>query len=409
MINCIESIDREHLCIGCGICESIAGTQNIKLVLGEDGFYHPIVIGSEKSYWAEIKQVCPGLSIHQPTKAMNENEKIWGTIKASNIGYSTDEQVRYISSSGGVISALLCFLLETKQVTGIVHVGKSDNDPRINEAGISRTKADIIRRAGSRYSPASPLVFIKKILDNKDERVAFVGRPCDVAALRSYLDLHSELEKQITHIFSFFCAGTPSQKGTLDVLAALGALQCALKDFRYRGHGWPGKTTAICMDGSLKVMNYSESWGSILNKYLHFRCKICPDGMGSLADITCGDAWHEKDGYPSFEEMPGQSFILARTSKGEKLLSEALEKGYLMVEPYDISALGRIQQYQQDRKKVIGSRILALRLAGKFYPRFSGFYLLYNGLKGGMKNNIQNMLGMLKRIRKLKYNANATI
>lgn len=398
MINCIESIDRERLCIGCGICESIAGTKNIKLILGEDGFYHPVVTGSEKSYWAEIKQVCPGLNVHQPTKAKNEKEKTWGPIMTTCIGYSTDEQVRYISSSGGAISGLLSFLLETEQITGIVHVGKSDSNPLINETGISRTKADIIRRAGSRYSPASPLVSIKRMLDDKNERIAFVGRPCDVAALRSFLDLHPELKKQITYIFSFFCSGMPSQKGTLKILSTLGMRESELKDFWYRGHGWPGKTTAICMDGSSKTMNYNESWGNILNKHLHFRCKICPDGMGSLADICCGDAWHENNGYPDFEERPGQSLIIARTSKGEKLLRETLEKGYLMVEPYDISALGRIQRYQQGKKRVVGSRILALRLAGKFYPRFSGFYLLYNGLKAGVKNNIHNVVEMFKRI-----------
>ncbi|RLB94864.1 MAG: hypothetical protein DRH50_05790 [Deltaproteobacteria bacterium] len=103
-----------------------------------------------------------------------------------------------------------------------------------------------------------------------------------------------------------------------------------------------------------------------------------------------------------FEERPGQSLILARSSKGEELLREAGEKGYLKTEDYDISALGRIQQYQQNRRRIVGARILALRLSGKFYPRFSGFYLRHNALRAGVKNNFFNLFGMLKRVIQMK-------
>lgn len=57
-------------------------------------------------------------------------------------------------------------------------------------------------------------------------------------------------------------------------------------------------------------MTYNDSWGKILGRELGFRCKICPDGIGMLADISSGDSWNTKDGYPDFTEGDGKTFVL---------------------------------------------------------------------------------------------------
>lgn len=398
----VESIYKMRLCIGCGICESIAGRQNIRLRLDDDGFFRPHRLGIVEDFWADIRNVCPALSVRQPEKGGTAQEKLWGPIQKSLVGFAVDEQIRYLSSSGGVITALLCCLLDSGEISAAVHVGKSETDPSHNETGVSRNKTDILRRAGSRYSPSSPLTVIRELLENRKERIAFVGRPCDTAALYAFLSFHPEFRNQVVYLISFFCAGTPSQKGTIELLSRLGVEPANLKDFWYRGHGWPGETTAVLLNDTTKTMNYNESWGNILNRHLHLRCKVCPDGMGSFADITCGDAWWEFDGLPSFEEKPGQSLTLARTSHGDRALLQAVKKGYLRLAPYDLSALERIQNYQKNRKRVVAARLLALRLSGIFYPRFSGFHLWHNALKAGPRNNLTNFWGMLRRIKEMK-------
>ena len=55
-------------------------------------------------------------------------------------------------------------------------------------------------------------------------------------------------------------------------------------------------------------MSYADSWGAHLSKHVQFRCKICPDAVGGVADIACADAWYGGDsGYPQFDEAAGRS------------------------------------------------------------------------------------------------------
>src|SRR3546814_11296669 len=77
-----------------------------------------------------------------------------------------------------------------------------------------------------------------------------------------------------------------------------------LARFRYRGNGWPGQARAETVDGQVAEMSYADSWGAHLSKEVQFRCKICPDAIGGVADVACPDAWHgEAEGYPSFDKI----------------------------------------------------------------------------------------------------------
>ena len=55
-LNGVQFIDEQQLCIGCGLCSSIAGTENIQMLIGDDAFYHPEIFGSEKDWWPMIKK-----------------------------------------------------------------------------------------------------------------------------------------------------------------------------------------------------------------------------------------------------------------------------------------------------------------------------------------------------------------
>jgi coenzyme F420 hydrogenase subunit beta len=405
MMKSVKDVDQANLCIGCGICEGIAPENAIKIELGCDGFYHPHVKNQDQEPWDKIKKICPGVIVNQETKLNTKQEKLWGPIAASWVGYSTDEVIRWQASSGGGITGLLQFLLEKSLVTGVIHIGKSLSNPLTNDVYLSRNREDILRNSGSRYAPVSPLISIVKILNDKKEKLAFVGKPCDVAALRAYLKLYPQFEEQIVVLITFMCAGTPSMKGTEALIKAMQVDKENVKEFWYRGRGWPGKATAVDLNLKEFSLTYNESWGSILNKHLHFRCKICPDGMGTMGDITFGDAWVEENGYPSFEEQEGKSLIIARNNKGKNLIEQAVNQGYLEVDSYSIDNLEQIQPYQAQRKKLIASRILALRLTGLFYPQFSGFYLRENSLLVSVRENINETLGTLERLsNKSKFN-----
>lgn len=387
------------LCSGCGICEAISGHDRVRMEIDHKGFYRPQILQADPDAWQEIKQVCPGVGVRQEWNSNpSELETLWGPVRSARVGYSTDEQIRWQASSGGALSTLLVHLLETGKADFVVHVGVRGSDPCLASACKSYSREQVLGNAGSRYAPTAPLVDLTEMLEGEQSRFAFVGKPCDVAALRAYGKLNPRVGQRVVAYISFFCAGTPSMLATYNLVSALGVERDDLGLLRYRGHGWPGRATAVDLRGREHTMSYDDSWGKILGPTLQFRCKICPDGTGELADIAFGDAWYVKGGRPCFEERDGRSLILARTASGQHFLEEAESAGYLMTEEFDLQDLGSMQPYQKARRRAIAPRFLALRLAGKPLPRYEGFHLVRNARDAGLWSSLRQFGGMLRRV-----------
>ena len=95
-------------------------------------------------------------------------------------------------------------------------------------------------------------------------------------------------------VIAFFCAGTPTTAGTVEMLRRMGVEDPAsLVSLRYRGDGWPGRAVAVSRgpDGAAarSELSYEQSWGEVLADHKQRRCKLCPDHTGEFADIAVGD------------------------------------------------------------------------------------------------------------------------
>ncbi len=398
----IKNIVSDQLCLGCGACVQVSGHGKVDLKLNTEGFLRPVVINDiTESEAKAVLNVCPGIRVGNAEKGADYSD-LWGPVISTHVGWSTNPDIRYAASSGGGISAALCYLLSNNVVDCVLHSGVSDNDPLENGYKLSTSVEQIVEHCGSRYSPAAPLMGLMQAIERFD-RIAFVGKPCDVVALRKLSEENHVVLEKIKYAISFMCAGTPSMKGTEAVLEAFSLNKNDIKSFNYRGDGWPGMATAITKDNEKHQMSYNESWGKILNKNLQVRCKICNDGTGESADITFADAWHgDETGYPSFEEQDGRSLIIVRTRLGSELLSSAVADGSLHIEPFDKERIEEIQPYQAVRKKLIFSRLLAMKLCFQKTPSYPWGDMLRLSLSAGLKKNIVSFAGMTKRIVKLK-------
>jgi len=369
----------------------------VKTTLGADGYLRPVA-KTPLDYQERVRlcEVCPGILIKHEKPRPNYHPH-WGPLLHVRTGYANDPATRLVGSSGGVLSGLLVYLLESKQIDFVAHIKAATDDPLGNELTISRTREDVLAGAGSRYAPSAPLFKLTELLAMPG-RFAFVGKPCDVAALRRYELLNPRISAKVPFMLSFMCAGIPSRKGTLAILDKFGVVPEQVKSFAYRGNGWPGKTTAVTADGQRFETDYSTSWGTVLNRHLQFRCKICPDGIGEFADVVGADAWYGKDGYPDFAEREGRSLILSRTSKGETLVSSATAAGAISVQPLAVEEIEKMQPYQINRKRLVLSRVLALKLMRRPAPQFVNFPLLRLATQLSLRENISSFMGTMRRI-----------
>ncbi len=387
----MTSIYNEY-CIGCGLCKS---ELQLDIEKTGKGFLEPEFKGEEVER-RFLQNVCP----INGTKSIDEKQTdIWGKRKSLYGAWASDESIRRQASSGGVLTALAIFMLERKLVDAVIHVVADEKNPTETKCQVSTTKEQIISGCGSRYSISSPWLTLSSCVE-KDKKYAAIGKPCDIAALRNLKNFDARYEN-IIYLLSFFCAGLPSAQANDRLLNELGCDKEKCVSLTYRGNGWPGYATAIDSEGKNYQMEYSKAWGGILGRDVHPYCRLCIDGIGEAADISCGDGWYiTTDGKePDFSEREGRNVVFTRTEAGEELYQKAMAAGAIQSEEWeDIGQLRIIQKYQYTRRATMAAKLKAYKLFGRKVPKYNKQVLSKYAKGIAFKEKFRMFLGTGKRI-----------
>jgi coenzyme F420 hydrogenase subunit beta len=395
-IKTIQDVIDWGLCTGCGACKSASPQGGVTLVNIEGVGIRPRLDARSRAS-TELLAVCPGYEVDGaqaigPRKRLSEADHEFGAALEIWEGYASDPEIRYRGSSGGVLSAMALYCLEREGMRFALHTAKNDDQPWTNQTVQSRTRAEILARTGSRYAPASPCDGLQTI-EESDGPCVFIGKPCDTAAVSRMRQLRPALDANLGLVLTFFCAGTPSARGTLDLLDELDVSTAELHDLRYRGEGWPGRFKAAYDGGKEKSLSYSEAWGA-LTRYRPARCHLCPDGLGRVADIACGDAWDK------FEENGdnGRSLIIVRTERGRAMLHRAMAAGYVEARRTNASQVFAAQSNLLARRHELFGRLLAMKLLGVPTPRLIGFSLFRSWLRLPLRMKARTIAGTITRL-----------
>ncbi len=393
----IDQVAQWRLCMGCGACASVCPERNIELVDIENIGIRPLLQQSDCRQCGQCVQVCPGIQLeHRPLEAdcIDSLGSSWGPVLSVWEGYATDTQIRFQGSSGGVATALGLSCIEHQNVEGVIQVGPDKDKPWINRTYLNATKQDMLDCAGSRYSPAAPCGRFD-LIENAQAPCVFIGKPCDVAALKKAMQINPVLKEKTLLTISIFCAGTPTTAGTNQIMKSFNLTPDHVASFRYRGHGWPGMTCVTVKgdNGRTYEMSYEQSWGTILSKHCQLRCRLCPDGTGEFADIACGDPWYK----PVDPENPGESLVLVRTEKGREILTEAMRKGYVHLTEAPAEIVAESQKSLLHKRRSLWGRIAAMRMLGIPAPRYIGFRLFQNWRQLSCADKLRSFFGTLRR------------
>src|SRR6185369_1277783 len=106
----LSEIVENGLCIGCGLCKSIAAPGEIEIVMTREGRERPVARRAPSdATLARINAVCPGTRIEGPDPARSSDhaakDTVWGSVERLCIGYASDPALRFRGSSGGVLTA----------------------------------------------------------------------------------------------------------------------------------------------------------------------------------------------------------------------------------------------------------------------------------------------------------------
>lgn len=370
----MNAISEQGLCTGCGICQAIAGPDKIRIVKSGNGYERPVIVGDLDDELVDtIFDVCPGSHIEglprSEISAETTIDKVWGPWRRIVRAWAAEPKTRFEGSTGGVLTALSQFLLEDRRVDFILHVKASETEPTFGERHLSFTQADVLEASGSRYGPAAPLIDVGDILA-REQGFAFVGKPCDIAALRNYARHDERVDRLVKYWLTPVCGGYMPPPSMTAFLGRAGISAEAVKRFRYRGRGCPGPTR-IDTDNESREYHYLDFWGEDESAWhLPFRCKICPDGIGEAADIAASDTW--PGGSPNREDSltdAGTNGVVARTAAGLELLEAAASAGFVTIER-DITCddMSLYQPHQMRKKYAVRDRHLGLGDEGRIVP-----------------------------------------
>ena len=233
--------------------------------------------------------------------------------------HNLNEDVRKNSSSGGIFYSLANHVLSQK---GIVF-GAAWNESWLVDMCYVDKLEDLSKLLGSKYLQANTKETFKECKEflEAGKLVLYSGLPCQLHGLKVFLK--KEYENLI--MVDIACHGLPLPQIWTDYLetikrpdANITSINFRLKDPDWNNYAFEVKYS----DGKILKEHHSKNkymQAFLCDKYLKTSCYNCKfKNDFSCADITIGDAWGAGT---KFDSKNGISFIITRTTNGEKLLN----------------------------------------------------------------------------------------
>ena len=204
------------------------------------------------------------------------------------IGYSTDSNVRFNATSGGIGTSFLKWLFDKNIIETSISFVFNSNTLRY-EPQIIHSFNDY-RISGSIYQEIDLIGFIKSHLNEIKGVFACFALPCQTRAIRKIL--RSAGHKSI--IIGLTCSSQQTIDATKYLLKREKIPENDIVDIQYRGNGWPsGIQIKTKKDEVIFVSNNNSIWTQIFHSRLFIRkkCFKCQDTLNRFSDITLADPW----------------------------------------------------------------------------------------------------------------------
>ena len=263
------------------------------------------------------------------------------------IGSSTNEQIRFKATSGGVGSSIVKYLLDKKIVDYALSF-EYDSASLSYIPCLIKSFSDY-KICGSIYQEIDLIRQLKLMLSNKSGggKIVFFSLPCQTRALKKIcIDAGYE---PLT--IGLTCSSQQSHEATSYLLSRLKIRENEVEKIQYRGNGWPSGIQIKKKDGNeIFIKNNGSIWTRIFHSRLFIqpRCFSCTNTLNDYADIVLADPWLKK--YTD-EEKIGKTLFATYTKVGESCVNGSIKAGYITAELIDNETLYYSQRTTIKRKK----------------------------------------------------------
>jgi coenzyme F420 hydrogenase subunit beta len=394
----IEDVVKSGLCLGCGIC---AYSDQIGKTIYSEKREQSIPLLSKQNREDHIAyNICPGKGYN----IIGDSDKLYnsanydlelGRVYSQYAAYSNNKEILKSASSGGIMSHLAIYLLESKIVDRVLTTSFSYESGLRAVCSLAKSRDEILQSQGSKYCPVDLSIAIREIKNN-GYRVAVIGTPCQIAGIRNIQKFDKAFSEKIILTIANFCGGFKNYNNIDLIAKRKGINPKNIGFFRFRGNGQPGSMLIQERTGKKVELPYPKYVG--LNGIpKHLRCHLCVDATGELADIACGDAWLQR----FLKDINPWSIILTRNKKADDLIKQMREAQMITTTAITLEEVKSSQHQNLTSKKVRQkSRYFLYNILGFTLPSFDGGYYdnkikAWTEIKVFAKHGFKNLLEKL--------------
>ena len=318
MINITNKKD----CCGCNACGDICAHNAIIFKTDREGFWYPETDNDKCTDCGLCEKVCPIINIKE-LKKNDLEQSICYAAEHKNL------EVVFDSTSGGAFSALADSMYKENGYVG----GAVFNDDFSIKHFISNDKKDLTKLRSSKYAQSDLSGYytkVKQILEN-GEKVLVCGCPCQMAALRAFLQ--KDYENLI--IADFVCRGINSPKVLrkyFDSFEERYGSPVVYSKAKSKEYGWRKLTHKIILaNGQIiyetkQTSNFSKGYLQ-MNAYCRPSCYDCQfKRFPRIADITLADFWGIEKIDNTLDKDLGTSLVMINSRKGLAYFEKAKQR-----------------------------------------------------------------------------------
>ncbi|MGD9579272.1 MAG: Coenzyme F420 hydrogenase/dehydrogenase, beta subunit C-terminal domain, partial [Syntrophorhabdus sp.] len=371
----IDSVVKAGLCTRCGACHGACPQMAIEW----DQNYFPHTMAHCDKCGICIA-VCGGIGLNYPffsKEYFGESQDLVseaiGPVRLTLAACTTNNQIREMSSSGGLATQIPLSLMASKEIDGSVTTGFEAENLLAPTAKIAKSPEDILWGVQSKYV-LFPVAHIYREIVSTPGRYLVVGLPCQIHSLIKWKKINSTLRERIFLTVGLCCHTNFGIQMLRDLLAVEKVDTNQVKKMEFRGGTWPGAFRVTLKNGSVKALHSGSEKDNALiylqSLYTTDRCLLCPDYAADFADISVSDPWIRNE-YGDYMFEGGWSIANVRTERGEKVIDALVARGDLVTKSVDRDLLLKsIESIKKDKKRGFFIRIDRRRRRGLPVPEF---------------------------------------
>lgn len=298
--------EAEKFCTGCGACVQKCNKGALNLVQNNQGYYVAQFTEGNCINCNICENVCPILYPHSFAERNPEPDLY--AVQMNN-------EIRSISSSGGVFSALASYIIDQG---GIVFGAAWEEDLSVRHIYVD-TINDLDKLRRSKYVQSyvgKSYQEVRRFL-KEGKKVLFTGTPCQIAGLNAFL---GKDDKNLLTV-DVLCLYAPSQgyfkRYLEESFPTDNVVACNMRDKRF---GWRCSVLSLSLSNGSNIIrrDYEDLWEQAFLERLmkSEHCASCKFPCHQRqADLTIGDFWEICDIDKRFDNL-GTNSVLINSPKG---------------------------------------------------------------------------------------------